>query len=134
MGYTLTSSASSPVVAASTTAWSVQLVVTSDDAEKYPPKCLVFQAEDPGNLQTRAWFTNVASPSQLQEYPEDEVTLAASGDVQVPYYRLDTVQLIGRSPDEIQLLILQFAEELTNLQRNLDALDILSESQTIPIV
>lgn len=133
MGYTVTTSSSSAVEAASTTAWSVQLTVSSDDEAKYPAKCLVFQAKDPSDPATRAWFTNVASPAQLQEYPEDAAVLPLSGDIQVPYFLLDSVQLVGRNPDDIQLLVLQFVEELSNLKRNLDALDILAEEQTIVV-
>lgn len=132
MGYTLSASSATPAAAA-VTAWSTQLVVISDDPIKYPEKCLVFQAEDPSDPGTRSWFTCVASPAQLQEYPEDEVAPALSGDVQVPYFRLDTVQLIGRNADDIQNLILQFAEELSNLQRNIDALDTLQDPQIITI-
>jgi protein involved in polysaccharide export with SLBB domain len=75
----------------------------------------------------------VASPAQLQEYPEDEAQIPDSGDVQLPYFRLDTVQLIGRNPSEIQDLIQQFVEELTMLSRNLDALETFEDEQIITV-
>ncbi len=118
---------------ASQFAWSVRITVTSDDEVLYPSKCLVFQSEDPSDSNSRAWFTNVASPAQLQEYPEDAAQLPDSGEVQLPYFRLDTVQLIGRNPSEIQDLVGQFAEELTLLSRNLEALEIFQDEQVIPI-
>lgn len=133
MGFTLTASPSSEVVLAEKTAWGVQLTVTSDDADKYPPKCLVFQAESPGELNTRSWFTAVASPAQLLEYPEDEPQAPESDGDLLPYFRLDTVQLIGRNPVDLQNLTAQFAEELLLLQRNLDALDVFGGGQVIDL-
>lgn len=133
MGYSLDISPSVEVPQGLTLAWSVRLSVLSDDPLQYPPKCLVFQAETLGDPDSRAWFTAVASPAQLQEYPEDEPATADSGEAQVPYFRLDEVQLISRSPADIQTLIESFTEELSLLQRNLDALDVLGEPQTIVI-
>ena len=104
------------------TAWSTRLTVLSSDPVRFPVKVLVFQAEEPADPDTRGWFTAVASPAQIQEYPED-LPASGSGEVQQPYYRLDTVELVGRNADQLATLADQIAEELDLLARNITALE-----------
>ena len=128
--YTLTREDVQEVLVGQRTAWSVRLVVTSSDAETFPPKALVYQAETPGDPDSRGWFTAVASPAQLLEYPED-AALALPGELQQPYYRLDHVQLVSRNADSLALLVDDFFEELQLLARNITALNNLGPGQVV---
>lgn len=121
-------------VAGPQTSWSARLTVTSSDVVLYPPKVFVFQAEDPANPATRGWFTAVASPAQLEEYPEDAPAEVVSGESQQPYYRVDSLQLVTRSADDINNLVADIRLELAQLTRNLDAIRNLQEPETIPII
>ncbi len=119
-----------PQVVGQRTAYSVKLTVTSTDPVRFPTKAFVFQAEEPANPDTRGWFTAVASPAQLLEYPED-VPAYESGAMQQPYYRLDEVELVGRNPGQIEELTNQIVEELDLLARNLEALERFEEATLI---
>lgn len=130
MAYTLTRQASDTVQMAQQTAWAVRLVVTSADPVNYPPKVFVFQAEDPSDVNTKAWFTAVASPSQLEEYPEDAPAGVVEG-VQQPYFRLSELTLISRNADDIEKLVDQVFKQLTMLSKNLEALRRLSSEEVI---
>lgn len=103
------------------TAWSVLLTISSSDELNYPTEIFVYQAETPADPNTRGWFTAVSSPAQLLEYPTDGPAVS-SGDVQQPYYRLNTVELVSRNASDIELLVRQVYEEVDLLYLNLRAL------------
>lgn len=130
MSYTLTKQDLQETVIAEQTAWSVKLVVTSSDEVLYPPKVFVFQAEDPANPDTRGWFTAVATPAQLLEYPED-APVNASGELQQPYYRLDHVQFVSRNTSQLVALTADLMEELQLLADNIRALSLLEDEETV---
>lgn len=126
MSYTIIQQAPVEVPVNGRTAWSVTLTVRSSDDLAYPPKVFVFQAEDPANPDTRGWFTAVASPAQLLEYPEDNPAID-SGEAQQPYYRLDSVALVTRNPGDLDEIIQKVFEEVDFLYRNLKALEVMAE-------
>jgi hypothetical protein len=108
-----------PVEAMEQTAWSMKLTVASSDEDLAPSKVFVYQAEDPEDPDTRGWFTAVASPAMLLEYPEDTPALSGSDSLQQPYYRLDEVTLVSRSASSLEDLYEQVKEALHNLWANL---------------
>jgi hypothetical protein len=112
------------------TAWSVRITVLSSDPVRFPTKVLVFQAEEPADPNTRGWFTAIASPAQLLEYPED-YPASGSGQVQQPYYRLDTMDLVGRNAAQLAELADQVAEELDLLGRNIMSLESFETSSLV---
>ena len=130
MSYTLTKQDLQEILIGEKTAWSLKLTVTSSDAVTYPPKVFVYQAEEVGNPNTRGWFTAVASPAQLLEYPED-AAVAESGELQQPYYRLDNVQLVSRNTSQLVTLTAQIMEELQLLADNIKALDELEAGEIV---
>lgn len=130
MSYLLIRETVQPIDVGGFAAWAVKLTVTSTDAVKYPPKALVFQAENPADPETRGWFTAVATPSQLLEYPEDTPANVV-GQVQQPYYRKDWVQLVGRNPSDIEDLVRAVYEELDFLKRNQDALERMAPAEIL---
>lgn len=138
MSYTLVRSAITTEPVSSKTAWAVQLTVETDDEPARPSKVFVYQAEDPSDPNTRGWFTAVASPAQLEEYPEDAPAAPSSAGsdsvtVQQPYYRLDTVTLISRNASDIETLVDKIQGQLEVLSRNLDAIDSMTLDEEIVI-
>lgn len=131
MAYTIITQAPEIVGVAQQTAWSVTVSVRSSDDQAFPPKVLVFQAENPGDAQTRGWFTCVASPSQLLEYPEDLPAAAGSGELQQPYYRLDSVTFVSRNARDLDSLVAQLYEEIDLLYTNLKAQDRLASPEIL---
>jgi hypothetical protein len=120
MSYTVTTT-SAPAPASVQNAWAVKLVVSSDNSN-LPAKALVFQAENPEQQNSRGWFTCVASPRQLLEYPEDQPA-APEGGVMQPYFRLNEVTLVSGNPDSLSRLVAQIASHLRMLEKNLVAID-----------
>jgi hypothetical protein len=111
------------------TAWSASVTVSSDDPD-FPTKIMVFQAEDPADPNTRGWFTAIANPAQLEEYPEDAPAPAGEGETMIPFYRTDTVVLVSRNAVDLQRVIDEIREEVTLLEDNIAAIATLSESNT----
>lgn len=122
-----------PVEVLEQTAWSVKLTATSEDPEIYPEEIFVYQAEDPDDPETRGWFTAVASPAMLLEYPVGAPAPYGSDNLQQPYYRLSEVTLVSRSADALEALVDQIVEATTNLWANLLAAGELENPVTIPI-
>lgn len=106
------------------TAWSVTLEVTSDLSDDFPPEVFVFQTEGP-EPDARAWFSTVATPADLQEYPTDAPAIQ-EGDLQQPYFRLNKVQFVSRNPHDIEQLIKMVERRVAMLEANLEALNNLS--------
>ena len=127
VSYTLIQQAPVEQQVAGRTAWSVTVTVRSSNELAWPSKIFVFQAEDPADPLTRGWFTAVASPAQLQEYPEDAPVIDSGADQQ-PYYRLDSVEIVTRNPDDITALVEQIYEEADLLYLNLKAMNNLAEA------
>ncbi len=127
--YQLQRQDSSPVQVAGQTAWSVALTVTSSNDEQYPPKVFVFQVEDPDAAEPRAWFTAVATPAQLLEYPEDEPAAPTEGLWQ-PYFRTSELTLVSRNPEDLEETYQKVLGELGALRRNIDALGQLQTGTT----
>lgn len=113
-------------------AWAVTLDVTSSDAVNFPPQVFVYQVEEPGNANSRAWFTAVASAAQLEEYPADEPVSPEAGGEHQPFYRLSRMTFVTRSPALAQEFIEKVKIHLKQLQTDLIAIEALEE-QSNPI-
>lgn len=105
------------------TAWSVSLVVSSDNVTDYPPEIFVFQSEGP-EPEARAWFSTVATPADLVEYPTDAPAVQ-DGVSQQPYFRLNTVQFVSRNARDIEQLIKMVERRVALLEANLEAINTL---------
>lgn len=102
-------------------AHALRVEVTS--ATGVTPKVFVFRAGAGGKADE---FMCVASPLDIEEYPED----AADPEAGAPYYRVASVDLLFRSTvdlDETKALI---ADQLTTLVQALSAGD-MTEEETV---
>jgi len=122
--YTLVQTAPAEVINAPSMAWGMTLTVTSSDLDDYPPEVFVFQAED-FTVNARAWFSTVASPADMLEYPLN-APAAPVGGVQQPYFRKATLTLISRSASDLEALIEEIKGRIVILERNLRSLLTLS--------
>lgn len=111
-------------------AYGVELEVTSSGP--YSAAVFVMQASDTVAPSDGAWFTAVATPRQLDEYPEDPAEIINS-PTQQPYFRTNKITLVSANPDDIQILVARITEDLYLLQENLKALEILGEPETITL-
>ncbi len=107
--------------------------MASTDEVNFPSKVLVFHAEEPGNPDSRAWFEAVASPSQLDELPEDAPE-TPHGDVLNPYFRRSTMKARDRSLSALNEFADKVFEELSVLQHNLEAGMVMADDETRQVV
>lgn len=112
-------------------AWAVELEVTSDDAE-VSPAVFVMQVRDTSDVDAGAWFTAVATPSQLDEYPTEPEEIANT-PVQQPYFRTNKITLVSRNADDIQILYERILADIELLHANLTALSEMAEPATVTI-
>lgn len=103
-------------------AWAMKLTVASSDPAAFPPEVFVYQIENPADVNSRSWFTAVASPAQLEEYSVATPAPTGPGQLQVPYFRLAVLSLVSRNASDLQLVFNQVVEELSLLRNNLIAL------------
>jgi len=121
--YTLYRQTAEEVLVAKQTAWSVRLDVDSSDPVVFPPAVFVFQTET-FEPDSRAWFTTVATPADLEEYPVD--VPAEPQEVQQPYFRKTWVQLVSRNAEDLEELVQKVFQRLRLLAANIQALHRLS--------
>ncbi len=114
-------------------AWQIVLTVDSDDNVLLPKEVFVFQIEDGDDPESRSWFTCIASPAQLLEYPVDEPAAPVSGEIWQPYFRKDTLTIVSRSHSALESLYEQIKEELVWLRRNLEAAQELTPGETVEL-
>ena len=122
--YTLVQTAPAEVINAPSMAWGMTLVITSSAPDDYPPGVFVFQVED-FSPNARAWFSTVASPADMLEYPVDAPAAPVEG-VQQPYFRKATLNLVSRSPSALEALVAEIKGRIVFLERNLRSLLTLS--------
>lgn len=113
------------------TAWSLALSVTSDEPVGYPPAVFVFQEESPGDPATRGWFTAIASPAQLLEYPVNATAEPEGDGLWQPYYRKAALTLVSRHPADLEQLYREIEAEILRLRLDLDALQLLAEATEV---
>ena len=128
--YTITTYAPVKTAVLDEVAYSMRIAVTSADEDLFPPKVFVFHAEQPSDPDTRAWYEAIASPSQLEELPEDTPEAPGSGDIQNPYFRLNEMTVVERHPSLLQTFLEEVEEELALLHANLDVLNDWGSSPT----
>ncbi len=113
-------------------AWGVELKVESSDVATFPPEVFVMQVEDLHNPTDGAWFTAVATPRQLEEYPVDPMEILNS-TLQQPYFRTDTITLVSGNASDIDILVGRIYEHLVLLQANLIALTKFENPEEMPV-
>jgi hypothetical protein len=119
MSYSLTRKAAIPVTVQQQIAYAVELGVNSDDAS--PAEVFIMQVGDIHRPAAGAWFTAVATPRQLEEYPVDPQEIVNT-PLQQPYFRTDRITLVSGNADDIEILVGRIVEDLSLLQANLVAL------------
>ncbi len=129
--YTLTRKAAVEVEFQQQIAYGVELEVNSDNAD-YSPAVFVMQAKDIHDPEEGAWFTAVATPRQLDEYPVDPSEITNSA-LQQPYFRTDKITLVSANADDIEILVGRITEDLYLLWANLQALETFTEPEEIII-
>lgn len=128
--YLLTRKASREVTAQQRIAWAVELEVTSDNL--FPAEVFIMQVQDINAPEDGAWFTAVATPRQLEEYPVDPAEIVNT-TLQQPYFRTDKITLISSNANDIEILVGRITEDIRLLQANLIALENFNEPEVIEI-
>lgn len=130
--YTLTRKTAVPVEYQNQIAWGVELEVTSSSVGTYPPEVFVMQAVNLHDPAEGAWFTAVATPRQLEEYPTDPAEIENS-TLQLPYFRVSKITLVSGNADDIEILVGRITEDIILLKANLDALTKFEQPEEILI-
>jgi hypothetical protein len=130
--YTLLRQPSVPVEHQNQIAWGVVLTVKSSNPVAFPPEAFVMQAVNLHDPAEGAWFTAVATPDQLEQYPTDPAEIENT-TLQLPYFRVSTITLVSGNPDDIDILVRRIAEDLALLQANLIALTKFEQPEEILI-
>lgn len=100
----------------------VQLTIT--EAENVAPEVFVFQRGPSSTV-----FCNIASPSDLEEYPTEAEAIAS--DV---FFRKDTVTLDFRNMGLLRSAVTAIAQDLSGLLQALEANERLADEEIIDIV
>lgn len=101
----------------------IRVRITAADATLMPSKIFAYQMLPlkPGDGERVGAFDHVCSPTDLEEYPEDE-PIAESRPA---WFRLNYVDVLLRSRAEVQAFIKDVAEDVQRLKLTLDTMDTL---------
>lgn len=119
--YHLTRKNSEKVTYGPQIAWAVVLTATSDDVANYPAEVFIMQCKSLVDPTQGAWFTAIATPIQLEEYPTDPSSLETSA-LQQPYFRVAEITLVSGNASDIEILVSRISSDILLLEDNLAAL------------
>jgi hypothetical protein len=99
----------------------IRVRIDADAAEEMPSKIFAYLMlpMKPGENSRSGAFDHVCSPTDLEEYPEDEPI----PDYRPEFFRLDYVDVVLRSRTEVHAFVRDVAEDVYKLKRTLDLMD-----------
>lgn len=99
----------------------IRVKIEVDAAEGMPPKIFAYLMlpMKPGAEGREGAFDHVCSPTDLEEYPEDEPI----PNHRPEFFRLDYVDVVLRSRTEVHAFVRDVAEDVYQLKRTLDLMD-----------
>ena len=109
----------------------LRIRIEASEAANMPNKIFAYQLvpAGPADAEPIGMFDHVCSPSDLQEYPEDEPVPT----VRPAWFRLAYVDLLLRSRAEVDDLLHGVLQDVAGLKAALDAVDDITASGTIVI-
>jgi hypothetical protein len=101
----------------------IRVRITATGAERMPNKVFAYLMLPlaPGENERLGAFDHVCSPTDLEEYPEDEPI----ADVRPEWFRLDYLDVILRSRAEVHAFVRDVAADVYRLKTTLDTADLL---------
>lgn len=99
----------------------IRVRITATEAALMSDKVFAYMRQPlkPGQTVGVGSFSHVCSPTDLEEYPEDEPL----PDIRPEWFRLNYVDVILRSRAEVKAFIRDVVEDVQNLKRTLDVMD-----------
>jgi hypothetical protein len=99
----------------------IRVRIEADSAEDMPRKIFAYLMLPlkPGEDIRAGAFDHVCSPTDLEEYPEDEPI----PDHRPEFFRLDYVDVVLRSRTEVHAFVRDVAADVYQLKRTLDLMD-----------
>ncbi len=99
----------------------IRVKIEADTAEMMPRKIFAYLMlpMKPGAEGREGAFDHVCSPTDLEEYPEDEPI----PEQRPEFFRLDYIDVVLRSRSEVHAFIRDVAEDVYTLKRTLDLTD-----------
>lgn len=99
----------------------IRVRIEASDANLMPSKIFAYQMLPigPAEAERAGVFDHVCSPSDLEEYPEDEPTTT----LRPAWFRLDYVDVLLRSRTEIDAFIKDVTADVQGLKEVLDVTD-----------
>lgn len=103
--------------------------IEASDAHLMPDKVFAYQLMPvgPADAERAGMFDHVCSPTDLEEYPEDEPTPS----VRPAWFRLAYVDVLLRSRTEVDAFIADVTDDIRGLKATLDTADNLIEGASI---
>lgn len=107
----------------------IRVRITASNANLMPSKIFAYQMMPigPADAERVGMFDHVCSPSDLEEYPEDEPTTT----LRPAWFRLDYVDVLLRSRTEVDAFIRDVTDDVRGLKEVLDVADNLQPSGTL---
>lgn len=107
----------------------IRVRITASNANLMPSKIFAYQMMPvgPADAERVGMFDHVCSPSDLEEYPEDEPTPT----LRPAWFRLDYVDVLLRSRTEVDAFIRDVTDDVRGLKEVLDVADNLQPSGTL---
>jgi len=107
----------------------IRVRITASNANLMPSKIFAYQMMPigPADVERVGMFDHVCSPSDLEEYPEDEPTTT----LRPAWFRLDYVDVLLRSRTEVDAFIRDVTDDVRGLKEVLDVADNLQPSGTL---
>jgi len=99
----------------------IRVRIEADDARNMSPKVFAYLLQPiiPGQTERSGSFDHVCSPTDLEEYPEDDPL----PNHRPEWFRLNYVDVILRSRTEVHAFIRDVAEDVYRLKGTLDLMD-----------
>lgn len=107
----------------------IRVRIEASDANLMPSKIFAYQLMPigPADAERAGMFDHVCSPSDLEEYPEDEPTTT----LRPAWFRLDYVDVLLRSRTEVDAFIRDVTADVQGLKEVLDVADDLQPSGSL---
>ena len=99
----------------------IRVKIEATAADEMPTKIFAYLLQPiiPGDTERKGSFDHVCSPTDLEEYPEDEPL----PEVRPAWFRLDYVDVVLRSRTEVHEFVKDVAEDVYRLKTTLDLMD-----------
>lgn len=106
----------------------IRVRIEASNANLMPSKIFAYLLMPVGpQAESRAgMFDHICSPSDLEEYPEDEPVTSA----RPAWFRLDYVDVLLRSREEVHDFIADVKQDVEALKRTLDVMDSVYPAET----